>query len=96
MIHGKTNFVKRFFALVLLQFCLCPLGHSPIAHCFSALILFTRLATKGTGCENMEMKANLITVSALYLCAVLAAAYWHAKEEECALLPSHDLDAVNR
>lgn len=50
---------------------------------------------KGTGCENTEMKEKLLTVSALYLCAVLEAAQWHAKEEESALLPNHHLDTVN-
>lgn len=54
-----------------------------------------KVATKGTGCENTEMKENLVTISALTLCTVLEAAHLHAKEEESALPPNH-LDTVNR
>lgn len=65
------------------------MGRWPTAHCFSALTLFAKFATKGIGCKNTWIKENPITVPALYLCAVLEAAYWHAKEEESALPPNH-------
>lgn len=69
---------------------LCSLGHWPIAHCFSALTLSAKFATKGIGCKNTQIEENPIIVPALYLHAVLEAAHWHAKEEESALLPSHN------
>lgn len=94
MIHRKTDCEEILLTCPVTIPVLCSLGHSPTAHCFSALILHTRFATKGSGCENTEMKENLLTVCALTLCAVMEAACLHAKEEESALHPN--LDTVNR